>query len=117
MTIDRQVVAERVRALRATLPQDGDLLTGLQQVTEATRSVVGVDGTGLTLAHEDGQPRWVAVSDAAMELLEQVQHDFGEGRACWRMPRTGWWRWRTCAASGCGSGSPRWLPSCVCMGC
>src|SRR5512133_3367513 len=79
MTIDRQVVAERVRALRATLPQDGDLLTGLQQVTEATRSVVGVDGTGLTLAHEDDRPRWVAVSDAAMELLEQVQHDFGEG--------------------------------------
>jgi GAF domain-containing protein len=79
MTIDRQVVAERVRALRATLPQAGDLLTGLQRVTEATRSVVGVDGTGLTLAHEDGRPRWVAVSDAAMELLEQVQYDFGEG--------------------------------------
>jgi GAF domain-containing protein len=79
MTIDRQVVAERVRELRATLPQDGDLLTGLQRVTEATRAVVGVDGTGLTLAHEDGRPRWVAVSDAAMELLEQVQHDFGEG--------------------------------------
>ena len=37
------------------------------------------DGTGLTLAHEDGQPRWVAVSDAALELLEQLQHDFGEG--------------------------------------
>jgi GAF domain-containing protein len=79
MTIDRQVVAERVRALRATLPQAGDLLTGLQRVTEATRTVVGVDGSGLTLAHEDGRPRWVAVSDAAMELLEQVQHDLGEG--------------------------------------
>jgi hypothetical protein len=79
MTIDRQVVAEHIRELRATLPQAGDLLTGLQRVTEATRNVVGVDGTGLTLAHEDGRPRWVAVSDAAMELLEQVQHDFGEG--------------------------------------
>jgi hypothetical protein len=79
MTIDRQVVAERVRELRATLPQDGDLLTGLQRVTDATRDVVGVDGSGLTLAHEDGLPRWVAVSDAAMELLEQVQLDFGEG--------------------------------------
>ena len=79
MTIDRQVVAERVRELRATLPGPGDLLTGLQQVTEATRAVVGVDGAGLTLAHEHGPPRWVAVSDAAMELLEQVQHDFGEG--------------------------------------
>jgi hypothetical protein len=29
MTIDRQVVAERVRELRATLRQDGDLLTGV----------------------------------------------------------------------------------------
>jgi len=79
MTIDRQVVAERVRALRATLPGPGDLLTGLQRVTDATRAVVGVDGAGLTLAHEHGLPRWVAVSDAAMELLEQVQLDFGEG--------------------------------------
>jgi GAF domain-containing protein len=79
MTIDRQVVAAHVHRLRATLPAAGDLLAGLQQVTEATRAVVRVDGAGLTLVHEDGRPRWVAVSDAAVELLEQVQHDFGEG--------------------------------------
>src|SRR5512132_4282978 len=79
MTVDGQLVARTVGELRATLPQAGDLLVGMQRVVEATRTVVGVDGTGLTLAHEDGRPRWVAVSDAAMELLEQVQHDFGEG--------------------------------------
>ena len=79
MTADGQVVARTVGELRATLPQAGDLLAGLQRVVEATRTVVEVDGTGLTLVHEDGRPRWVAVSDAAMELLEQVQHDFGEG--------------------------------------
>jgi GAF domain-containing protein len=79
MAADGQLVARTVGELRATLPQDGDLLVGLGRVVEATRTVVGVDGTGLTLAHEDGQPRWVAVSDAAMELLEQIQHDFGEG--------------------------------------
>jgi GAF domain-containing protein len=79
MAVDGQLVARTVGELRATLPQEGDLLVGLQRVVEATRTVVGVDGTGLTLAHEDGQPRWVAVSDAAMELLEQIQHDFGEG--------------------------------------
>jgi signal transduction protein with GAF and PtsI domain len=79
MTVDGQLLARTVGELRATLPQDGDLLVGLGRVVEATRTVVGVDGTGLTLAHEDGQPRWVAVSDAAMELLEQLQHDFGEG--------------------------------------
>jgi signal transduction protein with GAF and PtsI domain len=79
MTTDGQLVARTVGELRATLPQAGDLLVGLQRVVEATRTVVGVDGTGLTLAHEDGRPRWVAVSDAAMELLEQIQHDLGEG--------------------------------------
>jgi GAF domain-containing protein len=79
MAVDGQLVARTVADLRATLPQDDDLLVGLGRVVEATRTVVGVDGTGLTLAHEDGRPRWVVVSDAAMELLEQVQHDFGEG--------------------------------------
>ena len=39
-----------------------------------------MDGTGLTtLTCEDGLPRWVAVSDAAMQVLEEVQRDFGEG--------------------------------------
>ena len=61
------------------MPQAEDLLARLGRVVEATRTVVGVDGTGLTLISEDGQPRWVAVSDAAMQLLEEVQHDFGEG--------------------------------------
>ena len=79
MAVDGQLVARTVGELRATLPRASDLLVGLQRVVEATRTVVGVDGTGLTLIHEDGRPRWVAVSDAAMELLEQVQHDFGEG--------------------------------------
>jgi GAF domain-containing protein len=79
MTADRQLLARTVGELRAALPQEGDLLARLGRVVEATRTVVAVDGTGLTLAHEDGQPRWVAVSDAAMELLEQVQHELGEG--------------------------------------
>jgi hypothetical protein len=70
MVVDRQLLARTVGELRASLPRTGDLLVGLGRVVEATRTVVGVDGTGLTLAHEDGRPRWVAVSDAAMELLE-----------------------------------------------
>ena len=79
MAVDGQLVARTVGELRATLPQEGDLLVGLQRVVDATRTVVGVDGAGLTLAHEDGPPRWVAATDRAMELLEQVQEDFGEG--------------------------------------
>jgi hypothetical protein len=56
MVVDRQLLARTVGELRATLPQEGDLLVGLGRVVEATRTVVGVDGTGLTLAHEDGLP-------------------------------------------------------------
>jgi ANTAR domain/GAF domain len=79
VTVDRQMVARTVRDLRATLPESDDLLSGLQRVAEATRTVLEVDGAGLTLVHEDGPPRWVAATDTAMELLEHVQHDFGEG--------------------------------------
>jgi hypothetical protein len=39
------------------LAEAGDLLAGFQRVVDATRTVVGVDGAGLTLAHEDGPPR------------------------------------------------------------
>jgi GAF domain-containing protein len=79
MAVDGQLVARTVGELRAMLAEAGDLLGGLQRVVDATRTVVGVDGVGLTLAHEDGPPRWVATTDRAMELLEQIQQDFGEG--------------------------------------
>jgi GAF domain-containing protein len=73
------MVARTVQELRAVLPEADDLLAGLLRVAEATRTVLEVDGAGLTLVHEDGLPRWVATTDASMELLEQVQHDFSEG--------------------------------------
>jgi GAF domain-containing protein len=76
--VNDQLVARTVAELRA-MPDAEDLLAQLGRVVEATRTVVGVDGTGLTLVHEDGPPRWVATTDAAMQLLEEVQHDFGEG--------------------------------------
>jgi GAF domain-containing protein len=78
MTVDNQLVARTVAELRA-MPEAGDLLARLGRVVEVARTVVGVDGTGLTLICEDGQPRWVAITDAAMQLLEEVQRDFGEG--------------------------------------
>ena len=75
MTVDGQVVALAIRELRAMLPKTGGLLVPFQRVAEAIRTVVGVDGARLTLAHEDHQPKWVATTDAAMELLEQIQQD------------------------------------------
>ena len=79
MAVDRQLVAQTVQELRSALPEADDLLAGLLRVAEATRVVLDVDGAGLTLIHADGPPRWVAATDAAMELLLQVQHDFGDG--------------------------------------
>jgi len=79
MAVDSQLVARTVGELRAMLAEAGALLGGLQRVVDATRTAVGVDGVGLTLAHEDGPPRWVATTDRAMELLEQIQQDLGEG--------------------------------------
>jgi hypothetical protein len=76
--VNDQLVARTVAELRA-MPEAEDLLARLGRVVEAARTVVGVDGTGLTLISEDGQPRWVATTDAAMQLLEEVQHDLGEG--------------------------------------
>jgi len=79
VAVDRQMIARTVQELRVALPEADDLLAGLLRVAEATRTVLEVDGAGLTLVHADGPPRWVAATDAAMELLVQVQHDFGEG--------------------------------------
>jgi GAF domain-containing protein len=77
--VDRQLIAQTVKDLRIVLPEANDLRAGLQRVAEATRRILEVDGAGLTLVQEDGPPRWVAATDAAMELLAQVQHEFGEG--------------------------------------
>jgi ANTAR domain/GAF domain len=71
------MVARTVTELR--VPEADDLLAGLLRVAEATRTVLAVDGAAITLIHADGPPRWVAATDAAMELLVQVQHDFGDG--------------------------------------
>jgi hypothetical protein len=43
MAVDGRLVARTVGELRATLPQDGDLLASLGRVVEATRTVVGQD--------------------------------------------------------------------------
>jgi hypothetical protein len=75
MPVDGQVVALAIRELRAMLPETGGLLAPFGRVVEATRTVVGVAGTGLTLSHEAYPPRWVATSDAARTI------------------KTGGWRW------------------------
>ena len=117
MAVDRQMVARTVSELRAALPEADDLLAGLLRVAEATRTVLEVDGAGLTLVHEDGPPRWVAATDAAMELLEQVQQDFGEGPSLEAYAQDQAIRWRICEPRQPGPGSTLWSASCASARC
>jgi hypothetical protein len=88
----------------------------LLRVAEATRTVLEVDGAGLTLVHADGPPRWVAATDAAMELLVQVQHDFGDGPYLQAYAQDRAVVVEDLGPRPPGSGSPPWSASCTCAG-
>jgi GAF domain-containing protein len=76
---DPDAFADSMHELRRALPDPGDLFATLQRVIDATRAVFQVDGASLALEHVDGSLRWVVVTDAAAELLEESQRDLGEG--------------------------------------
>jgi GAF domain-containing protein len=76
---DRNGFAHSLGAVPRALPDPGDLFATLQRVIDATREVFQVDGASLALAHEDGSLRWVVVTDGAARLLEDTQHELGEG--------------------------------------
>ena len=77
--LDRRAVTRALRGLADAAPAPGDLPAVLQQLVDTARTVLGVDGIGLTLAGEDGRPRSLATTDAVAQLLEQVQQEFGDG--------------------------------------
>jgi GAF domain-containing protein len=82
--VDRDALAHSLGELhpgelRPGLPDPGGLFATLQRVIDATRAVFQVDGASLALAHEDGSLRWVVVTDGAAGLLEDTQHELGEG--------------------------------------
>jgi GAF domain-containing protein len=77
--VDRDAFARSLGELRPGLPGPGDLFATVQRVIDATLAVFQVDGASLALAHEDGSLRWVVVTDGAAGLLEEAQHELGEG--------------------------------------
>ncbi|HEX6675707.1 MAG TPA: GAF domain-containing protein [Actinomycetes bacterium] len=80
-TIDEQGLDQGLRRLRATAAETEreGLADALQHVVAATGAVFGVDGAALSLLDEQGELRWVAASDPAVELVERAQLDLGEG--------------------------------------
>jgi ANTAR domain/GAF domain len=77
--VDRDAFARSLGELRPGLPGPGDVFATVQRVIDATLAVFQVDGASLALEHEDGSLRWVVVTDGAVGLLEDAQHELGEG--------------------------------------
>jgi GAF domain-containing protein len=79
--IDEQGLDHGLRRLRATAAgtESEGLADALQDVVAATGAVFGVDGAALSLLDEQGELRWVAASDPAVELVERAQLDLDEG--------------------------------------
>jgi transcriptional regulator with GAF, ATPase, and Fis domain len=78
VSIDPQTLADSLRRL------EGDdahprLEESLRRVVDACVQLFGISGSGLMLADEQGDLRYVAASDGAGWLLEEVQIDAGEG--------------------------------------
>jgi GAF domain-containing protein len=76
---DRRAFARVLRELQEGEPAPWDPSESLSRMVDAAAAVLGVDGAVLALRDEHGPRNWVAASDAAGELLAQVQDDFGEG--------------------------------------
>jgi GAF domain-containing protein len=76
---DRRAFARVLRELQEGEPAPWDASDSLARAVDAAAAVLGVDGAVLALRDERGPRRWLAASDAAGELLAQVQDDFGEG--------------------------------------
>src|SRR4029450_3728951 len=72
-------VSKRLRAIAADTTSHDRLAAALQDVVAATAAVFGVDGVALSLLDEQEELRWVAGSDAAVELVERAQLELGEG--------------------------------------
>ncbi|HEX8135355.1 MAG TPA: GAF domain-containing protein [Actinomycetes bacterium] len=76
---DRRAFARVLRELQEGEPAPWDPSESLSRVVDAAAAVLGADGAVLVLRDAHGPRHWLAASDAAGELLAQVQDDFGEG--------------------------------------
>jgi hypothetical protein len=78
MPIDPATLARHLSSL-ASLDAEHDLPRAMQQLTSATKALLGVDGAGLMLADERGQLRWATASDQEAQVIEEGQERLGQG--------------------------------------
>jgi GAF domain-containing protein len=78
MPIDPAALARNLSAL-AALDAEHDLVSAMQQVASAAKTLLGVDGAGLMLADERGELRWATASDQQTQIIEEGEERLGEG--------------------------------------
>jgi GAF domain-containing protein len=78
MPIDPAALARNLSAL-AGLDAEGDLGRAMQQLADAAKTLLRVDGAGLMLADERGQLRWATASDQQTQIIEEGQERLGQG--------------------------------------
>jgi len=78
MPIDPAALARNVSSL-ATLDAEQDLARAMQQIANAAKTLLRVDGAGLMLADERGQLRWATASDQQTQIIAEAQERLGQG--------------------------------------
>jgi GAF domain-containing protein len=78
MPIDPAALARNLSAL-AALDAEHDLVSAMQQVASAAKTLLGVAGAGLMLADERGELRWATASDQQTQIIEEGEERLGEG--------------------------------------
>jgi GAF domain-containing protein len=78
MPIDPATLAQNVSSL-ATLDTEHDLARALQQIANAAKTLLRVDGAGLMLADARGVLRWATASDQQTQLIAEAQERLGQG--------------------------------------
>lgn len=79
MAIDKDVVTVSLRKLAHRLEPGGNVVTALQEVTEACVDLFGVAGSGIMLADEQNISRYVAASNGPGRRLETAESETGQG--------------------------------------
>jgi GAF domain-containing protein len=74
VAVDREAFTRSMRVLGALDPATDGLAVALQHVSDAARTLFGVDGAGLLLL-DQGRLQWVSVTDQRGRLLEDLHAD------------------------------------------
>ena len=79
MAVDTEALMSSLSRLQARTDHEHDLVTALNEVTEACVELFDVAGSGIMLADDQNILRYTAASDEPGRVLELLESDTGQG--------------------------------------